>query len=302
MSVTSDTENNTSVISDEEPERGDADVGKRAKKSDKSEQSKHEDQLHPEDGAHGKKADIDEGPAIAATRAVAQSDAGPITLAIDIGGTGIKTMVLDSKGNPIGERTRVPTPRPATPQAILACIKSNLPKHHFDRVSVGFPGVVVNGVTRTAPNLHKLWTDFPLQQALSDLTGRPARVLNDAGVQGLGVIGGTGTELVLTLGTGMGFALYVGGRYVPNVEMAHHPFRKGFTYEEYIGNAARLKAGNRKWNTRVLRVIEQLQKTFNPDVIYLGGGNSARLRGELPAGVRRVDNVAGLLGGIALWR
>jgi polyphosphate glucokinase len=227
---------------------------------------------------------------------------GPFTLALDIGGTGIKAMVLDAKGHPAGERVREPTPRPATPQAVLACIKAMLPPIPFDRVSVGFPGVVVEGVTQTAPNLHKQWAGFPLQQALADLTGRPTRVLNDAGVQGLGVISSSGVELVLTLGTGMGFALYVNGRYVPNIEMAHHPFRKDFTYEDYIGNAARLKTGNRKWNTRVLRVLEQLQKTFNPAVIYIGGGNSARLRIDLPSGVKRVDNVAGLLGGIALWR
>jgi polyphosphate glucokinase len=100
----------------------------------------------------------------------------------------------------------------------------------------------------------------------------------------------------------MGFALYVKGQYVPNVELAHHPLRKGLTYEEYVGNAARLKIGNKKWSQRVLRVLSQIQATFNPNVIYIGGGNSAKLRDELPSGVKRVDNIAGLLGGIALWR
>lgn len=234
--------------------------------------------------------------------AAAPASAGPLTLAIDIGGTGLKCIVLDVKGNPVGERQRQPTPRPATPQAVLACIKSMLPSAPFERVSIGFPGVVVDGVTRTAPNLHQQWGNFNLQQAVTELTGRPARVLNDAGVQGLGVISGRGVELVLTLGTGMGFALYVNGRYVPNLEMAHHPFRKGCTYEQYIGNAARLKAGNRKWSKRVLRVLGQIQTTFNPGIIYVGGGNAAKLKEELPSGVRRVDNIAGLLGGIALWR
>ncbi len=177
-----------------------------------------------------------------------------------------------------------------------------LPKEPFARVSVGFPGVVVDGVTKTAPNLHQKWEGFNLRQALTDLTGRPTRVLNDAGVQGLGVIAGNGVELVLTLGTGMGFGLYVNGRYVPNIEMAHHPFRKKLTYEDYIGNAARLKVGNHRWSRRVLRVLRQLQTTFNPDIIYIGGGNSAKLREELPTGVKRTDNIAGLLGGIALWR
>jgi polyphosphate glucokinase len=231
-----------------------------------------------------------------------ESSAAHLILAIDIGGTGIKCMVIDTQGHPVGERQRQPTPRPATPQAVLSAIRSMLPTENFARVSVGFPGVVVDGVTQTAPNLHPQWEGFNLQQAVTHLTGRPTRVLNDAGVQGLGVIAGRGVELVLTLGTGMGFALYVDGRYVPNIELAHHPFRKKLTYEDYIGNAARLKAGNRKWSSRVLRVLRQIQTTFNPGIIYLGGGNSAKLRDELPHGVKRVDNVAGLLGGVALWR
>lgn len=226
---------------------------------------------------------------------------GPYTLAIDIGGTGVKSMLLDGKGRQSGNRVRRPTPRPATPQAVLAVIKSMLPDTPFDRVSVGFPGVVVDGVISSAPNLHKSWGQFNLQQALRDLSGRPTRVLNDAGIQGLGVIAGHGVELVLTLGTGMGFALFVEGRYVPNLEMAHHPFRKGRTYEEAIGNAARIESGNGKWNKRVRDVLELVQRIFNPAVIYIGGGNAEKLKGELPANVRRVENVAGLLGGIKLW-
>ena len=121
-------------------------------------------------------------------------------------------------------------------------------------------------------------------------------------MQGLGVVAGKGVELVLTLGTGMGFALYVDGRYVPNLEMAHHPFRKSKTYEETIGNAARLAVGNKTWNKRVRRGLELVQRIFNPAIIYVGGGNAEKLKGDLPANVKRVENVAGLLGGIALWR
>lgn len=226
---------------------------------------------------------------------------GPYTLAVDIGGTGVKSMLLDAKGQQSGNRVRQPTPRPATPQAVLAVIKAMLPDTPFERVSVGFPGVVVDGVIHSAPNLHKSWAQFNLQQALQDLSGRPTRVLNDAGIQGLGVIAGHGVELVLTLGTGMGFALFVDGRYVPNLEMAHHPFRKGRTYEEAIGNAARLEAGNGKWNKRVRAILALVQRIFNPRVIYIGGGNAEKLKGELPENVKRVENVAGLLGGIKLW-
>jgi polyphosphate glucokinase len=241
--------------------------------------------------------------ALSATAPAASESApeGPYTLAIDIGGTGVKSMLLDGKGGQSGNRVRQPTPRPATPQAVLAVIKAMLPDTPFERVSAGFPGVVVDGVVASAPNLHKSWAGFNLQQALQDLSGRPARVLNDAGIQGLGVIAGQGVELVLTLGTGMGFALFVDGRYVPNLEMAHHPFRKGRTYEESIGNAARVEAGNGKWNKRVREVLALVQRIFNPRVIYIGGGNAEKLKGELPENVKRVENVAGLLGGIKLW-
>lgn len=227
---------------------------------------------------------------------------GKTTLAIDIGGTGIKLMILDAKGAPLGERLREPTPRPATPQAILAQIQRMMPTTRIDRVSAGFPGVVKRGVVHTAPNLHPSWAEFDLQKALTELTSKPARVLNDAGVQGHGAVTGQGVEAVLTLGTGMGFALFVDGTYVPNIELAHHPLRKKMTYEQYIGNEARLKTKNQRWSKRVARVLASVQRTFNPDRIFIGGGNSSRLKIELPANVKLVDNVAGLLGGIALWR
>ena len=228
----------------------------------------------------------------------------PFTLAIDIGGTGIKSMLLDKNGVASGRRNRKATPRPATPEAVLEVIRGLLPDLPYDRVSVGFPGVVLGGVTRTAPNLHKAWEGYDLAQAVETLTGRPTRVLNDAGLQGMGVISGHGVEIVLTLGTGMGCAIFVEGRYVPNVELAHHPLRKGRSYEEYISNAARSAVGNRKWSKRVQRVLAQVQKTFNPTIVYLGGGNASKLKfkSKLPEGVRIVENVAGLLGGIALWR
>jgi polyphosphate glucokinase len=107
---------------------------------------------------------------------------------------------------------------------------------------------------------------------------------------------------VLTLGTGMGFALYVDGHYVPNLEMAHHPFRKKKTYEELVGNAALHKVGKKRWNRRVKKVIEQLAPIFNYRVLYLGGGNAKEIDFELPANVKLIENIAGLLGGVKLWQ
>jgi polyphosphate glucokinase len=198
---------------------------------------------------------------------------------------------------------RVGTPHPATPEAVLASLQEivrQMPP--FDRVASGFPGVVVEGVTLTAPNLDPAWANFNLKGALEEMTGKPARVANDAGVQGLAVIEGKGTELVLTLGTGMGFALYIDGHYVPNIEMAHHPFRKKKTYEDLVGNAALQKIGKKRWNRRVGKVIEQLSRIFNYRILYIGGGNSKDIRFELPANVKIVENVAGLLGGVKLWQ
>lgn len=225
------------------------------------------------------------------------------TLTIDIGGSGIKAMVLDAKGDPIGNRKRVRTPRTAKPDPVLkAMVKLAKRQSDFDRVSVGFPGVIRKGVTETAVNLHKDWIGFDLEGALSEKLDKPVRVLNDADVQGFGAISGTGVELVVTLGTGFGSALFLNGKLVPNLEVAHHPFQNGKTYEEHLGSAALKKTGKKKWQRRVMEAIASLEHLFNYDTLYIGGGNARRLRVDLPPNVKIIPNVAGLLGGIALWR
>jgi polyphosphate glucokinase len=210
-----------------------------------------------------------------------------------------------SDGKPLTERSRVETPQPATPAAVLGALKKLMHQVEvpYTRVSVGFPGVVIDDVVKTAPNLHPGFADFALGKAISKLAGgKPTRVLNDAGVQGHAVITGRGTELCITLGTGFGFALYVNGNYVPNLEMAHHPFKDGCTYEEYVGNAALQDVGKKKWNKRVRRVVRQLEPIFNYRTLYIGGGNSKHLAFELPSNVKRVENIAGLIGGARLWQ
>ena len=225
------------------------------------------------------------------------------TLTIDIGGSGIKAMVLDTEGNPVGGRTRVPTPRPAKPDAVLkGIVKLAKGQSGFDRVSIGFPGVIRKGVTETAVNLHKDWIGFNLERALSEKLDKPVRVLNDADVQGFGTISGKGVELVVTLGTGFGSALFLDGKLVPNLEVAHHPFRNGKTYEEHLGSAALEKTGRKKWQRRVMEAIASLEHLFNYDILYIGGGNARRITLDLPPNVKIIPNVAGLLGGIALWR
>jgi polyphosphate glucokinase len=227
---------------------------------------------------------------------------GTRTLAIDIGGTGLKALVLGPDGAALTERARVETPRPATPTNVLRALWVLIEQlGEFDRISVGFPGVVIEGTTKTAPNLHDDWHGFELGKALAEGSRRPVRVLNDAGVQGYGVIEGKGLEMVLTLGTGMGCALYIDGRYVPNLELAHHPFGDGRTYEEYVGGKALKKIGKKKWNKRVRNIIDQVMPIWNPRRLYLGGGNAKHLHVALPPNVSVTPNIAGLLGGIALW-
>ncbi len=242
-------------------------------------------------------------PEASTSGSVAEST-GPKTLSIDIGGSGVKLMILDENGKPLTERARQDTPQPAKPQPIVDVIVAlaNSQTVSYDRISVGFPGVVHDGVVYTAPNLDPDWSGYDLAGTLSQVLGKPARVANDADVQGFGAIEGKGLELVLTLGTGLGSALFIDGRLVPNLELAHHPFRKDCTYEEQLGRAALDKAGKKKWNKRVRIAIELLDKIINHRALYIGGGNAKKLQGDLPANVHTVSNEAGILGGIALWR
>jgi polyphosphate glucokinase len=225
------------------------------------------------------------------------------TLAIDIGGTGLKASVLDGRGEMMVKRVRMPTPHPSRPKDILPAIGElvrQLPD--FDRISAGFPGVVRHGTVLTAPHLvTKDWKGFDLQDALAKQFGKPARVENDAEVQGLGIITGHGLEVVLTLGTGIGSAIFDNGRMTPHLELAHHPIHKSATYDDYIGDLARKKLGKKKWSDRVLRTIDIVRSLLNYDTLYLGGGNSANLTIRLPARVKLASNDEGILGGFRLW-
>jgi polyphosphate glucokinase len=228
--------------------------------------------------------------------------AGPITLAIDIGGTGLKIQALSPEGQPISDRLRLPTPTPATTTAILTALdelKVSVPL--FDRVSVGFPGVIKQGKTLTAANLDPGWIDFPLQKTLEKRWGKPVRMANDSAVGGYAVIQGHGVELVLTLGTGLGSALFTEGVLCPGLELGHHPWRKK-TYEEYLGKRGLQKYGVRRWNKLLKRAIEQTAATFNWDTLYIGGGNAKKVTLEHGRNIKIISNEEGLLGAMALWR
>jgi len=225
------------------------------------------------------------------------------TLSIDIGGSGVKVMVLDNSGNPLTEKLRVETPQPASRKLVIdAILELAKMAGEFERISVGFPGVVQNGVTNTAVNLDSDWVGFDLATALFEFLKKPVKVVNDADMQGLAAIAGEGVELVVTLGTGFGSALFVNGKLVPNLEMGHHRFRKGDTYEEQLGRAALEKVGDEKWNKRLKKAIDSLQSLFNYDYLYIGGGEAKKIDIELPSNVKVIPNIFGLLGGIALWQ
>jgi polyphosphate glucokinase len=226
-----------------------------------------------------------------------------VTLSIDIGGTGLKAMLLDETGSPLTDRVRIETPRPCPPKVLLGDLKGLVaPLPPYDRISAGFPGVVRAGRVLTAPNLGTDdWHGYDLASGLSTALGKPARVINDAEMQGLAAIRGQGIELVITLGTGMGSGLFEDGRPSPHLELAHHPFRNGETYEEQLGNKAFLEVGRKRWNKRVERAIKTLRILTTFDRLYFGGGNAEKIEFDLPSDVERVSNELGLRGGIWLW-
>ena len=234
---------------------------------------------------------------------VAAKSDDPLTLAIDVGGTHLKAGVLNPAGTFVAGPSRIDTPHPAPPEAVIAGLIGIIdPLGAFDRVSMGFPGVVRHGRVYTAPNLGtQAWHGFPLAQELARRLGRPVRLLNDASVQGLGVITDTGLECVITLGTGFGFALFDEGRLAPHLEVGQHIARGKRTYDEYLGNAELERIGRKKWNRRVEKAIAALETLVTFDTLYIGGGNAKHVDLKLPKSVQIVSNQAGITGGLRVW-
>ena len=212
--------------------------------------------------------------------------------------------ILNLEGEMLTERLRIDTPHPCKPEDLVnGLAKLVEPLAGFDYVSVGFPGVVRNGKIITAPNLGtEELGGFDLATALQERLGKPVRVINDADMQGFGAIEGKGLEMVITLGTGFGSALFMDGVLAPHLEIAHLPFRKNRDYDQQIGDKARKKIGKKVWNRRVRRAIETLRALTHFDKLYIGGGNSARISFELDPDVKIISNECGVRGGAWLWR
>jgi predicted NBD/HSP70 family sugar kinase len=166
----------------------------------------------------------------------------------------------------------------------------------YDAVSIGYPGPVVHGRPVIEPrHLGGGWVGFDFRRAF----GCPVKLINDAAMQALGSYKG-GRMLFLGLGTGLGSAVIVDGVIEP-MELAHLPYRKGRTYEHYVGTAGLKRSGKKKWRRRVLDVIARLKRALQADEVVVGGGNAKLLR-ELPPGVRRGTNVNAFVGGYRLWK
>lgn len=228
-------------------------------------------------------------------------------LSIDIGGTGLKAAIVDAQGQMRTERVRVATPHPCPPALLVdtlhTLVAPLVEQYSPTRVSIGFPGFVRNNRVLTAPHLGlEDWNDVPLAQMLGERLGIDrVRMINDAEMQGFAAIEGHGLEFVLTLGTGAGTALFRDGELMPHLELAHHPVSKKHAYDEYIGDAARRKAGNKRWNQRVQKVIGILESLVHYDKLWIGGGNAARLTVDLPPNVATVPNDRGIEGGARVW-
>lgn len=242
------------------------------------------------------------------------------TLSVDCGGGGIKASVLDAEGAIVSRAVRTPTPYPLPPTKLvetIAGLAEQLPG--ADRATVGMPGMIRHGVviatphyitrdgprSRILPDLVEQWARFDMGAAISGRLGIPSLILNDAEVAGCGVVTGHGHEMIVTLGTGLGNAVFDNGVLAPHVEVSQGPVRWGLSYDDYIGEHERLRLGDAHWSRRVRRVVDALRPMYMWDRLYLGGGNSRRITtfqlNRIGDDVVVVPNEAGMTGGARCW-
>ena len=225
-------------------------------------------------------------------------------LCIDIGGSGLKAAVISPRGKYLIKRHRIKTPKQRKPRQIVKVLADLVrPMGRFDRVTIGFPGVVKEGRVISAPHFGtRDWKGFDLASAMRKTLKKPVKLLNDADVQGLAVIQGKGLELVCTLGTGFGTAWFRDGELMPHMDLAHLVMRKKDDFDVYVGDKTRRKIGNQQWNRRIKKLIGVLETVFAYDHLYLGGGNSRCVKFRLPRNVTIVSNDAGMEGGAFAWK
>ncbi|MGH3744355.1 MAG: ROK family protein [Mycobacteriales bacterium] len=254
----------------------------------------------------------------AAPRRARSPRTGPAaaTFCVDVGGSGVKGATVGPDGAVLGTQLRLETTYPMPPDALVDMIAEIARRSPpATRVSIGFPGMVRVGrvlsaphfVTRdgpgteAVPDLVSAWHAFDLSAAVDARLGLPCRIANDADTQGLAAIRGAGLELVITLGTGIGTALFLDGELQTHLELSHHPLTKRKTYNQYVGDAARRKVGAKTWTKRVDRTVTVLAALTFFDRLYVGGGNAEHLTSLFSHEHELVPNADGILGGAKLW-
>ena len=207
-------------------------------------------------------------------------------LGVDVGATGIKGAIVDLRtGDFLTERIKIPTPKPATPSAVAKVIKRIASEFDWpkgDLIGVGFPSVVAHGVTLSAANIDDAWLGLRAQSYLSRKTGYDVALVNDADAAGMaeiefGHVKQAGTIILLTLGTGIGSALFCDGRLIPNTEFGHMPYKRSIA-EDYVSNRARKERqlSIPKWAQALNVYLKHINRMLTPDQIILGGGISKR--------------------------
>jgi polyphosphate glucokinase len=211
-------------------------------------------------------------------------------LAIDVGGSHVKMRLFGRR-----ELRQFESGPDLTPRRMVARVHEMTGDWTYDAVSIGYPGVVLHGKVVTDPhNLAAGWIGFDFRKAF----GRPTRIMNDAAMQAVGSYEG-GRMLFLGLGTGLGSAMIVDGVVAP-MELAHLPYKKGRTYEDFVGARGLKRLGGKKWRRTVNEVVVQLSTLLEADYVVIGGGNARKLK-RLPKNARLGSNDFAFLGGFRIW-
>jgi len=212
-------------------------------------------------------------------------------LVLDVGGTNVKMYVTGHRA-----MRKFSSGPKMTPQKMVTQVRALAAGWRYDALSIGYPGVVLHGKPVVEPhNLGRGWVGFAFDKAFR----KPVRIVNDAALQAIGSYKG-GRMLFLGLGTGLGCALIIDGVVEPT-ELAHLPYKRGRTYEEYVGERGRKRLGNKKWRGIVADVVARLSTALEVDETVIGGGNARRLT-RLPRKARRVTNSTAFVGGVRLWQ
>ena len=250
----------------------------------------------------------------------ASAPEGPLTVCVDVGATSLKAGLVDARGALVGDRVKIKTSWPMTPQRLVeevARLVVRLPR--AERLALGFPGPVIDGVVVSGANLarsggpgtertealEEAWRGFDLQRRLASTFELEARVGNDADVTALACATGKGLELTVTLGSGFGTGLTLDGVLLPHLELSQMRWSRRETFDDVLGEHARKRDGEPKWHSRVLGALHLAHEVVGFDRLFLAGGNGPRVRrdelGDLEALTTVAPSRAGIFGGVRLY-